>query len=110
MAYACRFCIALHGLHPGDIPTQPPTWELAAQHVESAHRYPVRRGVETQDDAEHRLFLTPPFKPLQRAATVLYGLEGAAAAAEIIERMGPIIEVHAVPEAKVAFDLIRNMT
>jgi hypothetical protein len=109
MPYACRFCIARRGLLGADVATQPATWEGAADHVEREHRYAVRRGDETQDDAEHRLFLTPPFAPLRRAATIVAGLQGADKLVEIIERMGPIIQVHAVPDAKDALDLIRSL-
>lgn len=109
MPYACRFCIARRGLSGSDVPNQPATWEAAAEHVEREHRYAVRRANESQDDAEHRLFLTPPLEPLQRAASIVKGLDGADQLVEIIERMGPILQVHAVADAKDAFELIRNL-
>lgn len=108
MAYACRFCIARHGLHDEQVKGQPATWELAAEHVEREHRYPVRRAHETQEQAEYRVFMKYR-KTLRRAAAIVAGLEGADKLVEIIERMGPIIQVHAVPTAQSAFDLIRKL-
>lgn len=95
MPYACKFCIAAYGLNGRDLDKLPKTFDECAQHIEVVHRYPVRRPGESQDEAEHRVFLAYR-QTLWRAANALEDALGGpnAAAAAIIEAAGPVLEVN----------------
>lgn len=96
MAYACKFCIIKNGLDGSEVSKLPSSWEEAAEHIERVHRYPVRREGESQDDAEHRVFLKY-MVPLWNAAQAVEQILGGSnlLAAQIIECSGPIIQVFA---------------
>jgi hypothetical protein len=44
--YACKFCIALHGLKGRDVPDLPETRAAADAHVATVHGYPKRSALE----------------------------------------------------------------
>lgn len=55
MAFACKLCIAKHGLRGNDIKHLPQTEAELAEHVESVHHIAVRRPDETEAQAWARL-------------------------------------------------------
>jgi hypothetical protein len=110
VAYACKFCLAQHGLNGTEIFKLPLDRETVAEHIEREHHYPVRRDGESQDEAEHRVFMTY-LQPLWRAATAIEEALGGPndAAAQQIEHSGPILKVNTASELLSALNLIRDL-
>ena len=57
MPYACKLCIAQHGLRGSDIAKLPTTEDGLYDHIEAEHHLVVRRAGETDETAMAR-FLT----------------------------------------------------
>jgi hypothetical protein len=54
MAFACKLCIAKHGLKGSDVDSLPQTQEELNAHIEAVHHIVVRREGETAEAAIER--------------------------------------------------------
>lgn len=55
MSFACKICIAEHGLRGSDIASLPKTEQELFDHIEDVHGIPVRRPGETDQQAIARI-------------------------------------------------------
>jgi len=58
--FACKICVAMHGLKGSEIGTLPKTQEELWDHIEKEHHIPVRRPGETELQCKERFYAANP--------------------------------------------------